>query len=280
MSSQITLSFLLQGEKRFVADLSQPIEIGISLDFDGEQPQAFFLPRAESTAFCAGSFVGDTRQGGSVNCFSLRITPHGNGTHTECVGHIVEERVWIHTLLRQSFFPAYLLRVPLESLAASGETYAAPHNPQDQVISSRALQLAWDALGEAEHISSAWVLQTCGYSDTTEAMRRVYSGQAPPYLTDQAITWLLQRDPLHLLVDIPSIDREEDAGILPNHHRFWELPLGQRTLQGPPSSRTITEMICVPTQIPEGLYGLEIQIPAFLQDAAPSRPRLYPLSRS
>ncbi len=214
MSSQITLSFSLQGEKCFVADLSQPIDIGISLRFEGSQPQAFFLPRAEATAFSAGSFVGDTRQGGSVNCFSLRLTPHGNGTHTECVGHIVEERVSVDTILRESFSLAYLLRVPLESLAASGETYAAPHDPQDRVISARALQHAWDVLGGGVAESAAWVLQTNAYSEETEAVCRVYSGQNPAYLTDQAMEWLLKHDPLHLLVDIPSVDREEDAETL------------------------------------------------------------------
>ncbi|MCB9639650.1 MAG: cyclase family protein [Myxococcales bacterium] len=259
-------------------DLRRPIEIGIPLDFQGDQPQAFYLPRAEAAAFAAGSFVGDTRQGGSVNCFCLQLAPHGNGTHTECVGHIAKERIWVHSILQQSFFLACVLRVPLSRLDASGESYAAPHTPADRVITAAALQRAWEELGCDVKESIAWVIQTT--DDLSDPQGRVYSGQNPPYLTDQAMDWLLQHDPLHLLVDVPSVDREEDAGILPNHHRFWGLALGDSHLNGEPSKRTITEMIQVPSHLVGGLYILEIQIPAFLQDAAPSRPRLYEITSS
>jgi arylformamidase len=39
--------------------------------------------------------------------------------------------------------------------------------------------------------------------------------------------------------------------------------------------RTITEMIHVPGEVPDGDYLLELQLPHFINDAAPSRPVLY-----
>ena len=42
-----------------------------------------------------GQFIGDTRMGGPCNFETYSITPHCNGTHTECVGHITNERVSI-----------------------------------------------------------------------------------------------------------------------------------------------------------------------------------------
>ena len=77
-------------------DLDQPLDLSIPYDFAGEQPSHFDAPRASATALHAGSFVGDVRLGGSCNCEELRLIPHCNGTHTECVGHVTSERVSVH----------------------------------------------------------------------------------------------------------------------------------------------------------------------------------------
>jgi hypothetical protein len=41
--------------------------------------------------------------------------------------------------------------------------------------------------------------------------------------------------------------------------------------------RTVTEMVFAPDQLTDGLYLLNLQIPPFQSDAAPSRPVLMPL---
>ena len=76
-------------------DLGTGVDLSTRLEFDGEQPSAFDLPRAYAETFRAGGFVGDTRLGGGVNCKTVTLNPHGNGTHTECVGHIVDELIFI-----------------------------------------------------------------------------------------------------------------------------------------------------------------------------------------
>ena len=73
----------------------------------------------------------------------------------------------------------------------------------------------------------------------------------------------------HLLVDLPSVDREEDKGELAFHHAFWDVP------NKPNLERTITELIFVENKIPDGKYLLEIQMAPFENDASPSRPVLY-----
>ena len=45
----------------------------------------------------------------------------------------------------------------------------------------------------------------------------------------------------------------------------------------PRTDRTVTEMIYVPDRIADGRYVLNLQLPAFQSDAAPSRPIIYPL---
>jgi len=43
------------------------------------------------------------------------------------------------------------------------------------------------------------------------------------------------------------------------------------------SMRTVTEMIYVPDDLPDGRYVLDLQIAPFVSDAAPSRPILFPI---
>ena len=82
----------------------------------------------------------------------------------------------------------------------------------------------------------------------------------------------------HLLVDIPSIDRMHDQGKLANHRLFWNVVPG--SIEAGPETRTdktITEMIFVDPGVADGLYLLDLQVPAWHSDAAPSNPVLYPL---
>ena len=79
--------------------------IAISLQFDGAQPNHFGVPAASAKAIEGGGFVGDTRRGGSCNVDEITFIPHCNGTHTECVGHIIDERLSIHQLLQDSLLP-------------------------------------------------------------------------------------------------------------------------------------------------------------------------------
>ena len=91
--------------------------------------------------------------------------------------------------------------------------------------------------------------------------------------------WIVAQGVDHLIVDLPSVDREEDGGELGAHRIFWDFAPGQTT--PPPEARperTITEFACIPKGLDPGLYLLNLQLPAFMLDAAPSRPLLHPLT--
>ena len=74
-----------------------------------------------------------------------------------------------------------------------------------------------------------------------------------------------------MLLDLPSVDRENDEGKLEGHHAFWTHPSNTRF------DATITEMIFIPNTVKDNYYLLELQCAAFENDAAPSRPILYKL---
>lgn len=230
------------------ADLSSPRCLAIPLHHDQPQPNAFFSPRFEASPVQVGDWIGDTRRGASVNFFNFRLNPHGNGTHTECVGHITQERISVHDCLGAGLWIARLASV-YPVLQADG----------DRIIES----LDWEDGVEAI------ILRTLpNFEDKTT---RQYGQTNPPYLAARLAEEMAQRDVRHLLLDLPSVDREEDGGRLAAHKAFWQVD-GDRRMDA-----TITEMIYAAGDIPDGLYLLEIQMPALHLDAVPSRPYIYPL---
>lgn len=252
-------------------DLGAGVDLSVRLRFDGPQPGAFHIDRAEATPYRAGDWVADTRLGASVNCFVVRLCPHGNGTHTECVGHILDARVAIADVLRDVLLPAWIVSVPSIARADTADAYDAPNAPTDRVVDRASLHAA---LADCPPFVTALVVRTLP-NDPPKAHAN-FSGNDPIYLTTDAMRLLRAREIMHLLVDFPSVDREDDGGALPNHRIFWDVAPGCKTADAP-SHRTITEMVYVPAAVADGLSAVTIEIPDFELDAAPSRVRAHPV---
>ena len=97
-----------------------------------------------------------------------------------------------------------------------------------------------------------------------------HSAQNSPYIISKSFSSIIESNIKHLLIDQPSVDREEDGGELICHHMFWNYPHEINT------EKTITELIYVPNTIDDGLYLLNMNVASFKNDAAPSRPVIYP----
>jgi kynurenine formamidase len=257
-------------------DFSKGICLAIMLEFDGPQPSHFDAPPARATPMSVGSFVGDTRQGGSCNVPVLNLNPHCNGTHTESVAHIVNEPVPIHRALPGRPMLASLVTVTPVPALDSAEHYRPALARADRLITAASLQAALDAQPEA--CLQAVVIRTDPNSADKQARR--YGTDCPaPFLSIEAVDYLVDRNVQHLLVDIPSVDKMQDEGRLTAHHRFWRIQEGSHTLNaGARLDATITELIYVADIVPDGAYLLDIQVPAFATDVAPSRPWLYPVT--
>lgn len=234
--------------KRYRVRVEEPLDISIPLDFHGDQPNAFFLPRARATRVAIPS----------CRCEMLELTPHGNGTHTECVGHLTRSLVPVPRVLNALLIPATLVSVKPEA-----------RENGHRVISSRILEQALK--NSARAFLSALVIRTL--PNGAGKRRARYSGTFPSYFEPQAIRALNRLGVNHLLVDLPSLDREDDRD-LTAHRLFWGLSR-KRNNPKKKSVKTVTEMVYVADAIPDGSYFLAIQIPPFVQDAAPSRPILF-----
>jgi kynurenine formamidase len=256
----------------WTADLSSPHDLAIPLAFDGAQPNLFDAAVASATPLRSGSFVGDVKQGGSCNCSEYRLTPHCNGTHTECVGHITRQRVSVRDIYTGGLEPALLLSVAPVAAQQADEGSEPPPQDGDRLITAAALRAAWQPWATTE--VTALAIRTLP-NETSKRARR-YATPVPPYLTQQAAQFIVDRGIRHLLLDTPSLDRTHDEGLLTGHRIFWGMPAGSNdvTAARRPEA-TVTEMIFAPDDLPDGRYLLDLQIAPFDADAAPSRPILY-----
>lgn len=259
--------------------MDRAASIAIEQDFGPRQPVHFGAPMAQREAWTVGSFVGDTRRGGSCNVDRLSMIPHCNGTHTESAGHILRELLPISRALAGELLLARLVTVAATDAAATTEARHPAMAAPDQVITASAIRAALESgdCGEAARAATALVLRTQP-NDRAKTERDWSTGPVPPYFTAAAIEAVLAAGFDHLLVDLPSIDRSADGGLMQNHCLFWETDPETRRAGNPAAlRRTITEMVFVPDAVADGLYVLDLQIPPFATDAAPSRPVLFPL---
>ncbi len=234
-------------------NLAQPLDISIPMHDGPNGVLAWYLepPRMEphmingQPALVAG--------GSAVNFRDISFNPHAHVTHTEGVGHISKELHSVNRQLERFFFHAELISIRPET---RGEDLVITEAHLKQVLSSGPLE--------------AVVIRTL--PNTTGKLSRNYSHTNPPYLTEGAASYLVLRGVDHLLIDLPSVDREEDGGALLAHKAFWNYP------GAPRMHATITELIYVPDEVKDGRYFLNLQPAPFENDASPSRPILYKIS--
>ena len=262
------------GGRELSIDVSRPVTLAVALDFAGPQPRHFGAPRASSLPFETAGFKGSVERGASCNCELITLIPHCNGTHTECVGHLTRERLDAWRVVPAGFLPALLLSVTAEAAGAAGEGSKPAPRASDRLITRRALERGWPVSVPFE--AQALLIRTL--PNTADKRARDYSAETPPYLSQQAAQLLVSRGILHLIVDVPSIDRAQDEGRLTAHRIFFGLPPGSVQLGAAARpGATITELAFMPDELADGAYLLELQVPALGGDAVPSRPLLYRL---
>lgn len=243
-------TFKTSDAQEWTVDLSKPIDISIPLQNDPAlQPNAYGAPYYTASPVRVGEFTGSLDAGAPVNFFDIALNPHGNGTHTECVGHILAGPYTIRQCLQRSHYTAELISV-IPRTTANGA------------------QIAMSQLAElCRYHTEALIVRTL--PNREEKQYRKYTGTNPPYFEPDAMQWIADRGYVHLLTDLPSVDPEVDGGALLAHQNFWDTHGRVRP------DRTITELVFVPQSVPDGLYLLDLHTVSLDLDVSPSRPMLY-----
>ena len=242
--------------QNFQIDLSKPIDISIPLSDTNENPIAWYIEKPVIEPVKFGDWTGKVSEGSSTNFNNIFFNPHGHGTHTECLGHITHEFYSINKCLKQFFFFAELISVEPEILN------------DDLIITKSQIENLLNGKSP-----EALIIRTLPNSESKKSEK--YSKTNPAYLTEEAAIYLREIGIQHLLIDLPSVDREEDGGKLLAHKAFWNVKNTKNLNEDARLNSTITEMIYVDNKILDGNYLLNLQIASFENDASPSKPIIY-----
>jgi len=240
----------------FTVDLSQPIDISLPLTSEGLNPIAWYLEQPVIKPVVMGEWVGKVSEGSSTNFNNVFFNPHAHGTHTECLGHITKDFYSINDALKTFFFVAEVISIVPEVRG------------NDFVITKYQIESALNGTSP-----QALVIRTL--PNTSEKKSKNYSDTNPPYLEEDAAKYIRECGVEHLLIDLPSVDKEKDEGKLLAHKAFWNVKDTSRLNDDARHNATITEMIFIPDTVADGTYLLNLQIASFSNDASPSKPVLY-----
>jgi kynurenine formamidase len=247
----------------FEIDLSQPIDISIPLTNTDANPIAWYIekPQIEPVRFATETsiWVGKVSEGSSTNFNNIFFNPHGHGTHTECLGHITRDFYSINQCLKQFFFTAEVVSIKPKEMN------------EDLIITKEQIEQALDGI-----TPQAIVIRTLPNAESKT--HKNYSNTNPPYLLKEAAAFIRESGIKHLLIDLPSVDRENDEGKLLAHKAFWNVKDINNLNADARLDCTITEMIFVDDKIKDGPYILNLQIASFENDASPSKPILFKIA--
>lgn len=244
MNSTIRLN-----NKAYNIDLTKPLDISIPIQASETSVNAWYIEKPKINE------VMSVLNGDAVNFKTWTINPHAHGTHTETVGHIMENGMSINKCLKQFFFRAELI------------TVAPEKKGDDMVISKKQVQLLLK-----QKKPEALIIRTM--PNTKEKKSRHYSNTNWPYVEPEVMDMVRQRGIEHFLIDQPSVDKEQDGGELLSHRAFWDAEGDLR------EDCTITELIYVPNKVKDGSYILNLQIAPIENDASPSKPILYKIEQA
>jgi kynurenine formamidase len=246
----------------FEIDLSKPIDISIPLTNTDENPIAWYIEKPVIEPVVFGDWIGKVSEGkSSTNFNNIFFNPHGHGTHTECLGHITNDFYSINQTLKHFFFFAKLITIEPEKIG------------DDWVITKSQIEKAIHTSTLLSETIEALIIRTL--PNQKDKKSRKYSNTNPPYLSEEAAIFIRESKIEHLLIDLPSVDKEHDEGKLLAHKGFWNVKDTVNLNSDARLKATITEMIFVADEIQDGDYILNLQIASFENDASPSKPILY-----
>ena len=237
-------------------DLSKPFDVSIPLTNTDENPIAWYIEKPEIGPVIFGDWIGSVQKGASTNFNTISFNPHGHGTHTECVGHITREFYSINQSLKQYFYFAELVTIEPEK------------HREDWVITKNQIENSLQG-----KTPEAILIRTLPNFKVKKSLN--YSNTNPPYLSEEAARYICESNIKHLLIDLPSVDKEKDEGKLLAHKAFWNVKDINNLNSDARLEATITEMIFAADEIKDGSYLLNLQIASFENDASPSKPVLY-----
>ncbi|HAS34927.1 MAG TPA: metal-dependent hydrolase [Flavobacteriales bacterium] len=238
----------------YEVDLDEPIDLSLALENDSSLG-AWYLDPPKIEAVRSPEFIGEVSEGSPVNFRNIHFNPHAHTTHTESLAHISTEDIPVNGIFSKFHFIALLLSFTPKMDGQGNQIIFGSDYDLKRILDSGA---------------EALIIRTI--PNESDKKLKNYSHANPPYLDLEFVKSIRDLGIDHLLIDLPSIDAEEDGGLLLGHHAFWGFPNKLRP------HASISEFIFVRNEVEDGLYWMNL-VPANIKnDAAISRPILYRLN--
>lgn len=238
--------------QEYTIDLNNPIDL--SIEMNSMSAKAWYQDSLKINPVINGDFIGEVKSGAPVNFRNIEFNPHAHGTHTECYGHISKEWVNVSALITTYFHFSQIITIQPVKL-----------DNGDLVITKASIS---DVFDHDKGVKSL-LIRTLPNSEVK--LQKDYSNTNPPYLLEEAMSYIVESGIDHFMIDLPSVDKENDEGKLLAHRIFWNYPNNIR------KHASITELIYIPDTVKDGFYISNIQFPKFNNDASPSRIFIYDL---
>ena len=253
----------------YILNVNKTFDISIPLDFNGQQPNFYNVNKANVKPLKTDVISWSVKENAPCNVPEISLNIHCSSTHTESVGHLLSTGIDIGKIVGDILIPSLLITIEPE-LLEDNEKYHVKIKKNEFVISKNILKDTIDKFSLFNF--KGLIVRTL--PNSIKKKQFYYPDNPYPFFTNDAIKYLNSLGIKHLFVDTPSIDRYDDDGILGNHRLFWNLgnTINDQLILN--SNKTITEFCYIKDVIKNGFYFVNLQLPHFQLDAAPSRPIL------
>ena len=254
-------------KSEYQIDLNNFYDLSIPIDIDKKSP-SFYDSNPLTINYYKDQTekVWNTKDGAACNIPVIDLNIHCGSTHSECRSHITKEKLYISKIIKDSFIPSILISVePSNDMAE--ETYHYDVEDEDLIITKKILR---EKIGSLKETNINTVIIRTLPNIEAEMICRDYNKRKNPFFSNEAISYIKKLGVQNLVVDLPSIDKFDDGGLLGNHRIFWNL-------KEEPNNNTITELALIKNEVKDGYYLLSLNILNMNLDASPCRPLIYPI---
>ena len=139
---------IFHNKKDYRIDTQNSFDISIPYDFNGAQPNFYDVNEGQLKHLQTKGMIYSVAEGAGFNVPEISLNIHCSGTHTECVGHLLENPGDVGMLLKDIMIPAVLITVDPTLFGDSGESYHCNVEDNELIISKKSIQNEFEALEE------------------------------------------------------------------------------------------------------------------------------------
>ena len=140
-------------DKKHKVDTTQHIDLSIPYDFNGDQPNFFNVKKGTVKPYKSNLTSYSIADGAGCNVPEISMNIHCTGTHTECVGHLLDKESSVSECIQELYLPTILITVTPILFSQCQDDYHIAINDNEKVISSDLLKEQYEKYANNKPLS-------------------------------------------------------------------------------------------------------------------------------